>query len=86
MDVIAQGLKEALVLVLSLDPDIMEITLLSLGVSLSALLISGILGIPAGTLLALKRIPMPQVVIEYHLYSDGAATGAGRTDHLSFSK
>ncbi len=63
MDVIAQGLKEALVLVLSLDPDIMEITLLSLGVSLSALLISGILGIPAGTLLALKELPCRRLLL-----------------------
>lgn len=63
MDVIVQGLKEALVLVLSLDPDIMEITLLSLGVSLSALLISGILGIPAGTLLALKEFPCRRLLL-----------------------
>lgn len=55
MDVIAQGIKEGFLLILSLDPDIMEITFLSLGVSLSALLLSAILGIPAGTLLAFKE-------------------------------
>jgi tungstate transport system permease protein len=54
MDVIGQGVKEGILLILSLDPELIQVTLLSLQVSLSALLVSGLLGIPAGTFLALK--------------------------------
>lgn len=54
MEVIAQGIKEGIGLILSLDPELIKITLLSLQVSLSALFFAAVLGIPAGTLLALK--------------------------------
>ncbi len=54
MDVILQGIKEGLLLILSLDQELIQVTLLSLQVSLTALVIASILGIPAGTLLALK--------------------------------
>lgn len=57
MDILLQGLKEGFLLVWSLDPEIMQITLLSLQVSLTALLIAAVTGIPAGTALALKKIP-----------------------------
>lgn len=57
MDVIGQGLKEGFLLVWSLDPEIMQITLLSLQVSLTALLIAAIMGIPVGSALALKNVP-----------------------------
>ncbi|KUG02504.1 abc-type tungstate transport system, permease protein [hydrocarbon metagenome] len=54
MDIILHGVKEGLGLIISLDPDLIQVTLLSIQVSLTALLIAGILGIPAGTFLALK--------------------------------
>lgn len=57
MDVILQGLKEGILLILSLDPEIIQITLLSLQVSLSALVIAGLLGVPLGVLFALKAFP-----------------------------
>ncbi|MGI5921686.1 MAG: ABC transporter permease [Syntrophomonadaceae bacterium] len=57
MDTIIQGLKEGLQLVWSLDTEIMKITMLSLQVSLTALLISALLGIPTGAALAIKHIP-----------------------------
>lgn len=57
MQTIIEGLKEALVLIWSLDPELIQITLLSLRVSLTALLIAGILAIPTGSALALKEIP-----------------------------
>ena len=44
MDVIGQGVKEGILLILSLDPELIQVTLLSLQVSLSALLVSGLLG------------------------------------------
>ncbi|MBC7075108.1 MAG: ABC transporter permease [Syntrophomonadaceae bacterium] len=42
---------------MSLDRELIQITLLSLQVSFSALIIAAILGIPLGSVLALKRIP-----------------------------
>lgn len=57
MEIIIQGIKEGLLLVLSMDQQIMKVTVLSLQVSLSALLIAACLGIPAGAALALKDMP-----------------------------
>jgi tungstate transport system permease protein len=42
---------------MSIDPEIIQITLLSLQVSISATLLSLLLGLPLGTLLALGRFP-----------------------------
>lgn len=47
----------------NLDNEIVRITLLSLEVSGSAVLISMVLGIPIGALLALKRFPGRQLVV-----------------------
>jgi tungstate transport system permease protein len=57
MDVIWQGLKEGFLLIIAMDPKIIEITLLSIQVSLSALFLSALLGIPLGAVLALKDFP-----------------------------
>jgi tungstate transport system permease protein len=54
---IVQGFLEAIRLVLSGDPELVEIVWLSLRVSGIALLISSLLGIPAGVLLGLRRVP-----------------------------
>ena len=57
MDLLWQGILQAIELLFKLDPDIVEITLLSLQLSGIATLISLILGIPFGTLLALYHFP-----------------------------
>ena len=57
MTVIGQGLLEALRLLVTGDPEVWRITLLSLQVSGSATLLSLLAGIPLGTLLALARFP-----------------------------
>lgn len=54
MDTIIDGLKQGFQLIWSLDPEIIQITLVSLQVSLTALLLAGITGIPTGSALALK--------------------------------
>ena len=54
MDTIIRGFVEAIKLIVSLNPDIIEIVLLSLLVSGLALAISVALGIPLGVLLGLK--------------------------------
>jgi tungstate transport system permease protein len=54
---IIQGILQAIRLVLSGDPELVEIVWLSLRVSGIALLISTLLGIPCGVLLGLRRVP-----------------------------
>jgi tungstate transport system permease protein len=54
---IFQGFLEAIRLVLSGDPELIEIVWLSLRVSGIALVISTLLGIPVGVLLGLRRVP-----------------------------
>jgi tungstate transport system permease protein len=54
---IVQGFLEAIRLVITGDPELAEIVWLSLRVSGIALLISTLLGIPAGVLLGLRRVP-----------------------------
>jgi tungstate transport system permease protein len=57
LELLLQGIKEGLKLVLSFDQELMKITMLSLEVSITALAVAALLGIPAGTLLALKSFP-----------------------------
>jgi tungstate transport system permease protein len=54
---IVQGFIEAIRLVLTGDPELLEIVWLSLRVSGIALVISTLLGIPVGVLLGLRRVP-----------------------------
>ena len=63
MDLIAEGLRKALQLVLTLDPEVLGITLLSLQVSLAATAISVVVGISAGTVIALGRFPGKRLVV-----------------------
>jgi tungstate transport system permease protein len=63
MQLILDGIRQALHLIASLDSEVMAVTLLSLKVSCSATLISLFLGIPAGTLLALADFPGRRLVI-----------------------
>jgi tungstate transport system permease protein len=55
MQLIIDGIIQAFNLLLHLDPDVIEITLLSIKLSGIATLISLIIGIPLGTVLALKQ-------------------------------
>lgn len=57
MGLLWEGILQALQLILTLDPEVVEITLLSLQLSGLATLISLVIGIPLGTLLALYRFP-----------------------------
>jgi tungstate transport system permease protein len=63
MDLIWGGLAQALRLLLSGDPEVLGITLLSLRVSGTATAISLLLGIPLGTLIALTRFPGRHLVV-----------------------
>ncbi len=50
-----EGLMEAFRLILSFDPDLLTIVLLSLRISITAIIISTIFGVPLGALLGLKE-------------------------------
>jgi tungstate transport system permease protein len=63
MDLVGEGLRQALHLLLSLDPEVLGITLLSLEVSASATLVSVLLGISLGTAVALNDFPGKGVVV-----------------------
>lgn len=57
MDAILAGLKQAFVLLIQGDPEVLRVTLLSLEVSGVAVLLSMLLGMPLGVALALTRFP-----------------------------
>lgn len=57
------GIAQAARLILTLDPDLAEITLLSLRVSLMATLIASLIGLPLGAWLAINRFPARRTVI-----------------------
>ena len=57
MDLIVQGIVQGLGLIVGGDPEVFQVTLLSLLVSGSATFCSIVLGIPLGTALALTRFP-----------------------------
>ena len=63
MDLFLTGLEQALWLLVSGDPEVWRITFLSLQISSTATLISLLLGIPFGVLLALKEFPGRRFVI-----------------------
>lgn len=57
MELLFQGIKQAILLILRGDPEVYQIAWLSLKVSGSAVLISMLLGVPWGVFLALSRFP-----------------------------
>lgn len=63
MQSISDALGLAIALVLSGDPDLMEIVLLSLYVSLTATALACLIGLPLGALVAVGRFPGKQLVL-----------------------
>ena len=63
MDLVSEGLRKAFQLLLTLDPEVLGITLLSLEVSLAATAISVAGGVSLGTVIALARFPGKQLVV-----------------------
>ena len=61
----SEALTTALVLVLGLDAALVEIVLLSLRVSLSAVALAAVLGLPLGAAIAVGRFPGRQTVIVF---------------------
>ncbi len=63
MDLIVNGIKEAFRLIITLDAEVMRVTLLSLQISGSATLISLVIGVSAGTAVALSEFPGKRLVV-----------------------
>jgi tungstate transport system permease protein len=63
MELIWQGIREAIRLIVSGDPGVLQITWLSLQISGVATLLSLLLGIPAGIGLALTRFPGRRLLV-----------------------
>lgn len=63
MDLIYEGIKKAFWLLVSFDPEVIGITLLSVKVSGSATLISLVIGITVGASVALTRFPGRRIVV-----------------------
>ncbi len=55
MSELFDGIIEAFTLILSLDPELVQIVILSLRVSCTAIILSTLIGVPLGTLLGLKE-------------------------------
>src|SRR4030043_1790653 len=62
MDLIFDGIKKAFWLLITFDPEVMRITFLSLQVSGTATLISLLIGVSTGTLIALSTFPGKKIV------------------------
>ena len=63
MNEIAQGFWDAWRLILTVDPDLYEIILLSLQVTVSAVVIASLIGLPMGAWLAVNRFKFRRYVI-----------------------
>ena len=63
MDLIWQGIIQAFHLLLTADPEVVEIVLATLKVSGTATIISVILGVPLGTVIALNKFPGRKFVL-----------------------
>lgn len=64
MDIYWQGFLKAIQLIITLDPEVLEVFLLSLTVSGFAVLIAVIIGIPAGAIIALYKVPGKRFLLE----------------------
>ena len=63
MDLVFEGIWKAFCLLVTFDPEVMQITLLSLQVSGAATLVSLVVGISAGTMVALTKFPGRRFVV-----------------------
>ena len=65
MDLILEGIQKAFILLFTLDPEVIGVTLLSLKVSVTATLISLVLGVSVGVTLALSRFPGRRILVSF---------------------
>ncbi|MDP2168254.1 MAG: ABC transporter permease [Thermodesulfovibrionales bacterium] len=58
MDLVLSGFKQAFLLIIRLDRELLRIILLSLKVSAAALFIAAVFGVPLGAVVGLRRFPL----------------------------
>jgi len=63
VEIIIQGLKEGFQLIWQMDAEIVDVTLLSLQVSLTALVLAALIGIPLGAALALRNFRGKHIIL-----------------------
>lgn len=63
MQSFAEAFAQAFALLMSFDPDLREVVFLSLQVSLSAVLVAAVIGLPLGAFLAVARFPGRKLLI-----------------------
>ena len=63
MDIIVEGIKQAFILLFTLDPEVLGITWLSLKVSGTATFLSMFIGVSVGTAVALNQFPGKRLVV-----------------------
>jgi tungstate transport system permease protein len=63
MDLILEGIKKAFMLLVTLDQEVLNITFLSLKVSGIATIISILIGVSTGTVIALNQFPGKRIVV-----------------------
>ena len=65
MDNILQGTREAIRLLISMDPEFLEIVGLSLFVSLTATLLAGLVAVPCGLTIGIKDFPGKKMLVRF---------------------
>lgn len=65
MGEITEGLKQAFQLIISLDPEVVEITLRSLAITFSAVIIASAIAIPLGAFIAFREFPGKKTLINF---------------------
>ena len=63
MDLILEGIRKAFLLLITLDPEVVGITLMSLKVSGTATLVSLLMGVSAGAAIGLSSFPGKRIVV-----------------------
>jgi tungstate transport system permease protein len=63
VDIIVEGIKQAFILLFTLDPEVLGITWLSLKISGSATFLSMFIGVSGGTAVALNQFPGKRLVV-----------------------
>ena len=63
METILQGIREGFYLIVQMDAEIVQVTILSLQDSMIALALSALIGIPAGAASALKKFPGKKLLL-----------------------
>lgn len=63
MNFISEGFRKGITLIFSLNSEVLAILKLSLGVSIAATFIAVCIGLPLGSIIALKKFPLKKIII-----------------------